>query len=185
MHSTQDIWRQLVRASVDRRHPWRVVALCTQGADGPSARSVVLRKVLPDARRVTFYTDVRTAKLHDIAQCSRVALLLWDPQHRQQLRAMGQAFIEPDSAMVEQHWATVSEAARRDYATQLPPGTPYSAEGPSGVDFNLALARDHFVVLNVEIVEMDLLQLDRTQHQRNRHVWRSAAGCWEAEPLVP
>ncbi len=185
MHSTDDIWRQLVRASVDRRHPWRVVALCTQGAQGPSARNVILRKVRPEDRRLVFYTDARTLKLREIAECDRVALLLWDPHHRQQLRVSGRAFTEADDEVVNRHWASVPEAAQRDYGTAAPPGTPLTSGDAGNLDFNLAMARHHFVVLNAEVAEMELLQLDRLQHQRSRHAWSEASGRWEAEALVP
>jgi pyridoxine/pyridoxamine 5'-phosphate oxidase len=185
MHSTEDIWRLLVRASVDRRHPWRVVALCTQGAQGPSARNVILRKVLQDTRRLVFYTDARTLKLQEIADCDRVALLLWDPHHRQQLRVWARAFAEADDEVVNRHWTSVPEAAQRDYGTAAPPGTPLANGAEGSFDFNLAQARDHFVVLNVEVAAMELLQLDRTQHQRSRHAWNEASGRWEAEALVP
>lgn len=185
MHSTDDLWRQLVRASVDRRHPWRVVALCTQGAQGPSARNVILRKVHPDDRRLVFYTDARTVKLREIAEFGRVALLLWDPHHRQQLRVLGRAFTEADDEVVNRHWTSVPEAAQRDYGTAAPPGTPLASDAEGSLDFNLAMARHHFVVLNVEVAEMELLQLDRVQHQRSRHAWNEASGRWEAEALVP
>lgn len=186
--NAHSVWRELVRASVDRRHPWRVVAFCTQGAQGPAARSVILRKVQEDHRRLVFYTDSRTDKLRELAACDRVALLCWDAHHRQQLRLLGRAFVEPDGATVERYWAGVPEAARRDYGTALPPGSPLVTAGAAdgaGADVNLALAREHFTVLNVEVAELEFLQLNRGQHQRWRHVWLPADGAWQVHPLVP
>lgn len=124
MQAAADIWRQLRRASADRRHPWRVVALCTQGADGPAARSVILRQVQEDERRLVFYTDRRTAKLRELAQCDRVALLCWDAHHRQQLRMTGRAGVETDADTVARHWAAVPALGQQDYASRRAPGSP-------------------------------------------------------------
>ena len=185
MQTSADIWRHLVRASVDRRHPWRVVAFCTQGKQGPAARSVILRRVQEDHRRLVFYTDRRTDKLRELAACDRVALLCWDAHHRQQLRMSGRAFVEADAAVVERCWAGVPETAQRDYGSMQPPGSPLVTDDAAGEDFNLALAREHFTVLNVEVAELEFLQLEREQHHRWRHVWMTAEGAWQAQPLVP
>lgn len=185
MQTSAEIWRLLVRASADRRHPWRVVALCTQGEQGPAARSVILRKVQEDNRRLVFYTDRRTDKLREVAACDRVALLCWDAHHRQQLRLTGRAFLETDMTVVDRCWTGVPDAAKRDYGTTQAPGSPLITKDAAGADFTLALAREHFTVLNVEVAEFEFLQLDREQHQRWRHSWREAAGAWEAQPLVP
>lgn len=183
--SSADLWRQLVRASVDRRHPWRVVAFCTQGAEGPSARHVILRKVHEATRQLVFYTDRRTAKLRELGACQQVALLLWDGPHRQQLRLSGCATEVVDAQRVQQHWAQVPEAARRDYGTVSAPGTPLLSETASGPELDLMLAREHFVVLAVEVREMEWLQLGRDRHHRNRHLWDPVQHRWQVQALVP
>ena len=119
MPTAADLWRLLRRASADRHHPWRVVALCTQGADGPRARSVILRQVHEEDRRLVFYTDRRSHKVHELAQCDRVALLCWDPRHQQQLRMTGQAALDGSGEAIAAHWAPVPERAQLDYALSL------------------------------------------------------------------
>ena len=91
---------------------------------------------------------------------------------------------------MDRHWAAVPETARRDYGTVAAPGTPLvsgraGGGNADGVEFNLALAREHFTVLNVEVAEMELLQLDHAQHERTHHAWNEAHTRWEAQPLVP
>jgi pyridoxamine 5'-phosphate oxidase len=203
MPTAADLWRLLRRASADRHHPWRVVALCTQGADGPRARSVILRQVHEEDRRLVFYTDRRSQKVEELAQCDRVALLCWDPRHQQQLRMTGQAVVAHDTDAVAAHWAAVPERSQLDYASPLPPGSPLSPgsplqDGPSpqaGASVpgaatapdpaGLVRARSHFAVLQVQVCEMDFLELDRQGHQRCRQVWLPAQAAWQGQPLVP
>lgn len=179
------VWRELVRACVDRRHPWRVVSFCTQSADGPAARSVILRQVRADDRQLLFYTDARTHKLRDLAACPRVALLMWDAQHRRQLRLWGEARRVDDPDIIEAHWARIPEAARRDYATTLPPGTPLMGGDSPDVELNPAGARAHFVVLAVDVHRMEWLELRREGHWRVDLAWVAEDQAWRVQPVVP
>ena len=180
-----EIWRELVRASVDRRHPWRVVSFCTQSEeDGPQARSVILRQAKTDERLLLFYTDARTRKLRDLAACPRVALLMWDGPHRRQLRLWGSARRLEDQQAVDLHWARVPEAGQRDYATVLPPGTPLPQGEGSDADLSPAVARSQFVVLAVEVDRMEWLELRREGHRRTALNW-GPEGAWSAQSLVP
>lgn len=184
--TVDEVWRQLVRAGADRRHPWRVVAFCTQGSERPAARSVILRRVSVGERKLLFYTDARSGKVAELAACPRVALLMWDPGHRQQLRVDGIASLEHDATVVGQHWAAVPEAARRDYAGVSAPGAAASnaaADGSTAID--LATARRHFSVVKVQVQSMDFLQLDRDAHHRGRYDWDGDLGEWRVQPLVP
>lgn len=178
------VWRELIRAGADRRHPWRVVALCTQAQAGPQARHLILRQVIPDERRLLFYTDRRTPKLREIEACPRVALLMWDPGHRRQLRATGQAGLLEDPAAVKRRWAAIPEAARRDYATVAAPGTAMPA-GSSGPAVDLALATQHFSVLSVQVQRLEWLELGGQRHQRIVLSWEAAGQSWQAQDLVP
>ena len=50
-----EIWDQLSRGAADRHHGFHVPTLCTIGSDGaPVARSVVLRRVIDEARASGF-----------------------------------------------------------------------------------------------------------------------------------
>ena len=80
MNHAEEIWKTLVRATVDKKHPWRVVGFSTAGLKGPQVRSVILRAVNTDSHQLVFYTDRRSQKMADIAHDSRVALLFWNPR---------------------------------------------------------------------------------------------------------
>lgn len=172
----------LVRASVDNKHPWRTPALCTQGVDGPNARHVVLRKVLPDAATLVFFTDHRSQKMQDLAQCDKVSLVFWNPKSNTQLRVWGTVRVEADVSQVDQYWARVPDHARRDYATLSAPGSVLNTDSDQAHD--MSLAREYFTVLLVDVQRMDCLQLSREGHQR----WaaeRNRQGGWITQNLVP
>lgn len=182
MNHAAETWATLVRASVDNKHPWRTPVLCTQGMEGPNARHVVLRKVLPDAATLVFYTDRRSQKMRDLDHCDTVSLVFWNPKSNTQLRVWGTTRVEMDSAQIEQYWARVPDHARRDYATLSAPGSVINTDVDQAHD--MSLARQYFTVLSVDVHRMDCLQLSREGHQR----WaaeRDIQGEWTLQKLVP
>ncbi len=181
MNHAEDIWKTLLRATVDKKHPWRVVGFSTSGPNGPAARSVILRGVLASERRLLFYTDRRSAKMIDIAHCTAVALLFWNPKANTQLRVCGNASAEASELIVNDLWQRIPDYARKDYATLSAPGCALDC-ARSG--FDLDAARSNFVVLNVEVVEMEWLSLSREGHQRTLFTL-DEAGQWQPRALVP
>ena len=61
----KSVWTELKTSLVRRGHPWRTPCLCTQSADGPQGRTVVLRRVLPSLGAVRFHTDGRSSKIDE------------------------------------------------------------------------------------------------------------------------
>lgn len=171
----EDIWRTLVRATVDKKHPWRTPALCTQSFQGPNSRHVVLRGVDVAAAELLFFTDARSCKVSDIAQDPRVSVLFWNPKAMQQLRVWGKATVIDETSVLDPHWARVPEGARRDYATLSAPG-----EGYRGEWLDLAEARINFRLLKVACHRMDDLVLRREGHLRVAYS-RNLEGRWDAE----
>jgi pyridoxamine 5'-phosphate oxidase len=181
MNHAEEIWKTLVRATVDKKHPWRVVGFSTSGPTGPQVRSVILRGASTAERKLVFFTDSRSQKMADIAHDNRVALLFWNARNNTQLRVCGNAAPEASELTVNSHWDRIPEFARKDYATLSAPGTAlHTAEG--GVE--LSLARANFTVLNVLVEQMELLQLDRNGHIRVMLALNSAGG-WMETGLVP
>lgn len=181
MNHAEEIWKTLVRATVDKKHPWRVVGFSTAGPNGPQVRSVILRSVKPAERQLVFFTDSRSQKMVDIAHDARVALLFWNARSNTQLRVCGNALPEASELIVNSHWERIPEYARKDYATLSAPGTALDSAS-SGFDFSAA--RSNFVVLNVIVQQIELLQLDREGHVRLAFV-PSLNGDWIKKGLVP
>lgn len=181
MNHAEEIWKTLVRATVDKKHPWRVVGFSTAGANGPQVRSVILRAVRPTEHQLVFYTDARSQKMADIAHDPRVALLFWNARNNTQLRVCGKASPESSELIVNDCWSRIPDYARKDYATLSAPG---QVLGSGGLLHDFETARRNFVVLNVAVHSMELLELKREGHVRMGFEKRPN-GHWQETGLVP
>lgn len=181
MNHAEEIWKTLVRATVDKKHPWRVVGFSTASPQGAQVRSVILRTTDIQNNRLLFYTDRRSQKVSDIQHDKRVALLFWNPKNNTQLRVCGNAGIETSEDIVNSHWARVPDHARKDYATLSAPGT---VEAAGSHALLLESARMNFSLVWVDVHDFECLELKREGHSRTK--WqRDANGIWQAVKLVP
>jgi pyridoxamine 5'-phosphate oxidase len=181
MNHAEEIWKTLVRATVDKKHPWRVVGFSTAGPEGPQVRSVILRAVNTAKHQLVFYTDSRSKKIADIAYEPRVALLFWNPRSNTQLRVCGIAAAETSELIVNGLWERIPEYARKDYATLSAPGEPFVNDS---LAYDFDAARSNFVVLNVRVTSFELLRLDRSGHVRVR-MEPDKNGIWGEFGLIP
>ncbi len=156
------IWDRLARA--------REVALATCGADGPEARTVVLRRADRAAGRVEMASDARAAKVAALRADPRAAVLLWDPGEALQIRLSLHVRIVVGDAG---RWAAMPEAARWNYGAVPPPGTP--VPGPD--DWERPSAREGFAALIGEVRGIDAVLLAEAGHRRA--AWGAGgAGRW-------
>ena len=70
------IWQRLSKAVNDSADPWRLPTLGTQGLNGPSARTIVLRSADAANRVVTAQTDIRSTKIPGFRTVSYTHLTL-------------------------------------------------------------------------------------------------------------
>ncbi|HEX4856259.1 MAG TPA: pyridoxamine 5'-phosphate oxidase family protein [Limnobacter sp.] len=181
MNHADEIWKTLVRATVDKKHPWRVVGFATAGPNGPQVRSVILRGASESERQLVFYTDRRSQKIVDLALDARVSLLFWNSRSNSQLRVTGVAAEETDPERVAQLWERIPEYSRKDYATLSAPGQVLQ---DSETGYDMGNARNNFVVLKVEVQSMELLVLQREGHFRIG-LELDAEAHWVENRLVP
>lgn len=181
MNHAEEIWKTLVRATVDKKHPWRVVGFGTASHKGPQLRSVILRGVNQDQHQLVFYTDKRSQKISEIAHDPRVALLFWNARSNTQLRVCGIGSAEASELIVNSVWLRIPDYARKDYATLSAPG---SVVETSASGFALETARQNFVVLNVTVEHMEILRLDRAGHVRIGFALNDSNE-WTQNDLIP
>lgn len=160
----QQLWRELAVAADLRGHPWRTPSLATVSPDGlPDARTVVLREVDPDQERLVFFTDARSPKVAQLKAQPRGVLVMWSAELGWQLRIQVDCQVEVSGLAVASRWARLrSTPAAQDYLAPLPPGSPTDA-APNGL-----AAREHFAVVQAQVLEMDWLELGVTGHRRAR-----------------
>ena len=171
------VWVQLQRASVDRHHEWRTPVLASIGVDGfVQARTLVLRRVDIEAKRLQFYTDRRSPKVPELKANPAATLVFWSRRLSWQIRAEVSARILEAGPVVDAAWASVVQSpAAGDYLSATPPGsllpapavapeTPAGLEGPQPP--NLHSGPHHLAVVCAEVLSIDWLELSRAGHRR-------------------
>jgi pyridoxine/pyridoxamine 5'-phosphate oxidase len=187
------LWTRLGRAVRDRRSPWHTPVVATTAADGaPKARVMVLRAADPEAGLFRLHTDLRTAKVEELAATPRAALLFYDSGAKLQLRVEGMARIETGTAAAAAAWAATRPFSRRCYSAPAAPGTesagptsglPPELEGREPTLAESEAGRPNFAILLVEAARLEFLYLAVTGHRRGRFV-RDAQG-WTGSWLIP
>lgn len=166
-----DIAKRLGDAAGDRRSPIHTPVVATGDAD---ARVMVLRDFDADRWVLRFHTDARSPKVAVIGNDPRVAVLGYDPAAKLQLRLRGEGRILRAGAMVDDAWAESTAFARRCYLGEAPgdgadgptSGLPPQFEGSEPGEVDLAVARENFALLLVEVAEADWFSLAHTGHRR-------------------
>ncbi len=160
------LWRELVRATHDRHHEWHTLVLATamldtQGEPAADARTVVLREVDADARRLSIYTDSRANKVAQVRTHPAATLLLWSKRLGWQLRCRVTCEVAEDGLAVSSRWAGIKlSPAAQDYLSPLAPGSALDAQTPA------VAHRECFAVLTAQVGSIDWLELHRDGHRR-------------------
>lgn len=165
--------RLLGRGVADRRSPFHTPSVVTLGPDGaPEVRTVVLRAWDGSERVLTFHTDVRSAKVAQLRANPTVALHMWDPQHRIQLRLAGRATLHRNDALAAAAWRAATHGSRATYrVTQAPSAVVSDPEDvePLGIEEDAAYA--NFMLVRVNIASLEWLHLAASGHRRIRFSW--------------
>lgn len=177
----------LAAGARDRTDPFHTPALASVGLDGgPRARTVVLRGWDAGERVLRIHTDRRAAKAAELAANPAVALHVYDPARKLQLRLAGAASQHADDAGAAAAWAATQPMSRLCYQVVDPPGAPVA--DPRAVAFDAAATgdgADHFMVLRIAVARIEWLYLAHEGHRRAAFEWDAAAARWAGRWLVP
>ena len=172
------IWKELGRASLDRRHEWRTPVLACTDADGlADARAVVLRQVDATAEQLTFYTDSRSPKVAQLQAQDAAVLVVWSARLSWQLRVRVACSVITAGPEVEAIWQGVKQsAAAGDYLSPLPPGAvlPSGRDSADSAAAGTPVPTHSFALLRAQVLHMDWLELSRDGHRRaqlNGNTW--------------
>ena len=154
-------------------HGWHWPALTTAG----TSRIVVLRDYEAAGPELTWYTDRRSDKVAELRRDPACALLFYHADHRIQLRVDAIAVELSDEAERTRRWSEVGAAARANYATVHPPGSPLGGPStdlptpwPTPGAAEAARAFANFAVYHCRVTTYELLQLLDIGAYRSR--WR-------------
>lgn len=170
-----DIWQQLNQAVTDPRHQWRRPVAATVDERGlPRARTLVLRGVDQQRKKLFFYTDHRSPKSSQLSNTPYAALVFFDPLLNWQLRIEADIRVLCSGPEVEKAWQDVRHrASAADYLSLDAPGSPLSNEE------RLPPGQHALGIMEASVREMDWLELSRDGHVRA--LVSEADVCW----LVP
>ena len=76
------IWENLVNASVKKNTPFNRPALATINKNKIKLRTMILRKVDKEKKKLIFYTDRRSAKVNDIEENSQATIYFYDDKKK-------------------------------------------------------------------------------------------------------
>ena len=189
------IWQSLAAGAISAGHPWANGCLTTLSVSAtgrvcPSSRTVVLRRCDIAERSIDCHTDLRSAKVHELAaQGGEVCWLFYDQASRIQLRLQGVAHVLNDRS-VDADWENVSSLSRSAYLSVEIPGKAVAGQQPPSTKDRFVdpqeseRGRDNFRVVRTKIEAADWLYLKYGGHVRAsfRYV---EGGVAEASWLVP
>lgn len=165
----ETVWNHFARGTSDRDHPARHPTLATVGPDGPDLRMLVLRAIHRDTNTLEFHTDSASPKVTDIAADPSIAIHVWIPKARLQIRARGTGQITNGDPHL---FAQLPPQAQANYTGPIP-GTPLPTDTPQ--------TDPRFARLLCTLTEIDALTLT-DPHQRA--LFR-ASEAWHGQWIAP
>ena len=166
------VWQHLSRGMADRHHPARHPTLATSGPDGPELRTLVLRRADRSAALLELHTDAASPKAAQIAADPRIALHVWLPKPRLQIRARGLATLAPGDPAL---FATLPAEVQANYGGPAP-GTPLAEDPDTGPGDPTRFTR-----ILCHLTEIDALLLG-APHRRARY---PADSDWQGAWIAP
>jgi pyridoxamine 5'-phosphate oxidase len=159
------VWRELTSAAHDKQHPWRTPVLATTDGEIGDARTVVVREVNAYEKRITVYTDQRSAKVAQLGDHPVGTLVMWSLSLSWQLRCRVRVTLETSGLAVSSRWARIKlSPGAQDYLSPLPPGSELIGElAPTGQERG---ALPFFAVMEAQVLSTDWLELHADGHRR-------------------
>lgn len=174
------IWQDLQRGANDAHSPLHSPAFGTIGPRGCSLRTVVLRRVEPEARQIYCHIDIRSDKVEEIRANPAVSYLFYAAEEKIQIRAEGLATVHYQDEVAQLGWQNSRLSSRRAYLANPGPGT--KIERPdSGLPSNMLdrspnqveseLGWPNFAVILTTVQRLDWLYLAASGHRRAQFEW--------------
>jgi hypothetical protein len=168
-------WQMLSDAVSDRKHPMRTMVVGSVSGAMAQIRTVVLRKVEIETKKIYFHTDIRSSKIEDIQSTGQLSWLAYDQTQRTQIRLCGATILHHGDAIAQTQWNLTQHHSRRNYLLPEGPGKINSADFKSAEDslsdFSYTLEESeagfqNFVVVETTVEKLDWYYAHHTGNQR-------------------
>jgi hypothetical protein len=167
-------WQMLSDAVTDRKHPMRSIVVGSVSGAMAQIRTVVLRKVEIETRKIYFHTDIRSSKIDDIQATGQLSWLAYDAAQKTQIRLYGATILHHNNAIAQMQWNLTQHHSRRNYLLPTGPGKIHSAEFKASEqqlsNFSYTLEESEAGFKNFVVVETNVEKLDwyYAHHTGNR-----------------
>jgi hypothetical protein len=177
-----NIWFMLEQGASHSEDPFHWPVLGTTAKEGCSLRTVILRQIKVPDRILTCHTDMRSAKVQEIMNCSQTSWLFYHPKKKIQLRILGPATLHAHDEYADRQWDDTSITSRLNYCASRPPGARIDKPSSGLPDFLLnkiptlldtERCRKNFMVIVVHIFSIDCLLLNITGNRRALFEWNN------------
>ena len=174
MNVESSCWQMLSDAVSDRKHPMRTMVVGSVSGTMAQIRTIVLRKVEKETRKIYFHTDIRSSKIEDIQSTGQLSWLAYDPAQRTQIRLCGATILHHGDAIAKAQWNLTQHHSRRNYLLPEGPGKIHSVDFKSVEqqlsDFSYTLEESEEGFKNFVVVETTVEKLDwyYAHHTGNR-----------------
>jgi pyridoxine/pyridoxamine 5'-phosphate oxidase len=175
----EEAWKDLRRATVDKKHPFRYFSLASTHQTQLRQRTVALRKI-DEQSHLWVYTDYRAEKVSHFQAEPKASLLFFHPKQWLQIHIEAEVIIHYQDERSQEIWKGLPDSSRKDYTTAIAPGHELiiNSEVPYLDEDNNYFCRLEFCPLSLEI-----LQIRREGHQRAR--FKLVNDFWQGTWLVP
>jgi pyridoxamine 5'-phosphate oxidase len=189
----KDCWLRLLNGSLSYKNPFHHPVVANRNEDGINMRTVVLRKVDTEEKKLSFHTDIRSGKWKELKTDEHISWVFYSPAGRIQIRLRGAAALHHDDAIADEAWNKSTMSSRKIYSGEQGPSS-FAASPVSGLPEKFETAdptpeeseagRKNFGIVITEVNRMEWLWLNSAGHCRasfnyNKEV--SFAASW----LVP
>ena len=170
-----DIWQKLSAGCSSYKNPLHNVAVANVNEHGVNMRTVVLRKVWVNDKKLAFHTDIRSGKWSELEQQNNISWLFYDAASRLQIRLSGRAILHQNDSIANDAWEASSMSSRKIYMGEDGPSTisPIPVSGlPAAFESNdptpqeSEIGRKNFGIVVADIVWMEWVWLNSKGHRR-------------------
>ena len=167
-------WEMLSTAVSDRKHPMRSIVMGSVSGAMAQIRTVVLRKVEIEKRKIYFHTDIRSSKIEDIQSTGQLSWLAYDQTKRTQIRLCGATVLHHGNEIAKTQWNLTHHHSRRNYLLPEGSGKKHSEDfkilHDKLSDFSYTLEESEVGFQNFVVVETTVEKLDwyYAHHTGNR-----------------
>jgi len=188
----KNCWERLLTGALRADDPMHNAVVANAGAANINMRTVVLRKAIPPAKQLSFYTDIRSGKWAELLQQNKISWLFYDAEARIQIRTGSTATLHQVDELADKAWEETRLGNRKNYLSNLSPSAEIANPLiglPPAVSDNFTkeeseAGRKNFGVVICTIDWMEWLWLGEHGHRRANFVY-GEDGNFTANWLVP